>query len=86
MPIFVRRGAQRATLSKGVVSTYVTRRLISVRAYDYEHMLVQANVVEGALVGNTLDDDVHSRAGRLHPPSQRKTGVLLLLSRSGIAE
>lgn len=47
-PIFVRRGSQRCILSLDTVPNYVTSRLISVRAYDADHMMVDAVVCEGA--------------------------------------
>lgn len=47
-PVFVRRGAKRAVLPPGVVPPYVSRRLISLRAYDRAHMMVGAAVREGA--------------------------------------
>lgn len=53
-PIFVRRHARQALLPKNSVPPYVTRRLISVRAYDYAHLLVQASVVEGLDIQTTL--------------------------------
>jgi len=46
-PIFVRRGAQRRTLEAGELPSYVTSRLMSVRAYDAAHMIVDAAVCEG---------------------------------------
>ena len=54
-PIFVRRGARRRTLAVGEVPPYVTRRLISVRAYDSAHMLVSAAVCEGTSVAPELE-------------------------------
>ena len=49
-PIFVRRGARRKVLDPGELPPYVTRRLMSVRAYDADHMMIDAGVCEGALV------------------------------------
>jgi Protein of unknown function (DUF1203) len=49
-PIFVKRGAKRRRLPVGEVSPYITRRLISVRAYDAAHCIVAAGVCEGAVV------------------------------------
>lgn len=49
-PIYVRRGRERRTLDIGELPPYVTRRLISVRAYDAGHMMVDANVCDGPLV------------------------------------
>ena len=54
-PIFVRRGAKRQMLPPGVVPSYVTRRLMSVRAYDAAHMMVDAAVIEGTDVAMELD-------------------------------
>ena len=49
-PIFIRRGARQATLAADEVPSCVARRLMSVRAYDAEHMMVAAEVCEGSLV------------------------------------
>lgn len=54
-PIYVRRGQSRRVLAPGVVPDYVTRRLISVRAYDAEHMMIAADVHEGAAVARLLE-------------------------------
>ncbi len=53
-PIYVRRGAQQRTLAPGEVPPYVTRRLISVRAYDAGHMMVAATVCEGPEVADEI--------------------------------
>lgn len=53
-PIYVRRGQAQRVLAPGVVPEYVTRRLISIRAYDSQHMMVSADVVEGAGVAGAL--------------------------------
>ena len=49
-PIFVRRGARQRVLTVNEVPEYVASRLISVRAYDARHRMVDATVHEGALV------------------------------------
>jgi hypothetical protein len=54
-PIYVRRGVARAQLPPGVVPGYVTRRLISLRAYDRAQMMVGAEVVEGVGVAARLE-------------------------------
>ena len=54
-PIYVRRGAKRRTLAIGEVPDYVTRRLMSVRAYDSEHMIVEASVCEGTLAAIEIE-------------------------------
>jgi hypothetical protein len=47
-PIFVRKGAREASIEPGVIPEYVTRRLISVRAYDGEDCMIDAEVCPGA--------------------------------------
>ena len=54
-PVFVRARAQRAVLEPGVVPPYVTRRLMSVRAYDASDMMLAGEVCEGAEVPATLE-------------------------------
>ena len=54
-PIYVRRNAVQRVLPPGNVNEYVTRRLISVRAYDVDHMMVAAEVCEGTDVATLLD-------------------------------
>ena len=49
-PIFVRRGATQRSLDAAEVPAYVTRRLMSVRAYDAAHMIIDAAVCEGPVV------------------------------------
>ncbi|MGY3038986.1 hypothetical protein ACVWWQ_000573 [Rhodanobacter sp. TND4EL1] len=46
-PIFIRRGATRRVLAVNEVPSYVTRRLISLRAYDQTDMMIGASVCEG---------------------------------------
>ena len=53
-PIFVRRGARKRTLAAGVVPACVSRRLMSVRAYDAEHMIVAAAVCDGLVVASEI--------------------------------
>lgn len=53
-PIFVRRGATRRALAPGEVPPSVTRRLISVRAYDAAHTIVAARVCEGPAVADEI--------------------------------
>jgi hypothetical protein len=49
-PIFVRRGVERRVLGIGELTEYVTSRLMSVRAYDAAHMIIDASVCEGLAV------------------------------------
>jgi hypothetical protein len=53
-PIFIRRGAERATLAPGEIPESVTRRLISLRAYNAAHMIVDAEVCEGTDIATAL--------------------------------
>lgn len=53
-PIFVRRGATQRKLPAGVVPPYVSRRLMSLRAYDAEHMMIDASVCDGPAVAEQL--------------------------------
>jgi hypothetical protein len=46
-PIFVRRSAVTARLEPGVVPDYVRSRLMSARAYDNAHLMIDALVCEG---------------------------------------
>ena len=49
-PIYIRKGVTQAVLSPGEVPDYVASRLISLRAYDDENMMVAAAVCPGAEV------------------------------------
>lgn len=53
-PIFVRRGAEQRQLAPGEIPPYVSRRQISLRAYDRHHMMVVADVVDGSAAGDPL--------------------------------
>lgn len=53
-PIFVRRSARQRRLDAGEVPSYVTRRLMSVRAYDAAHMMLAASVCDGVLTAQEL--------------------------------
>lgn len=53
-PIFIRRGAQQAVLPPGEVPEVVTRRLMSARAYDNQHLMLSADVCEGVHAAATL--------------------------------
>ena len=53
-PIFVRRGARQHALPVDAVSPYVTNRLMSVRAYDKSHSIVDAAVCDGKVVADEI--------------------------------
>ena len=54
-PIYVRRGARPSQLAVGEVPPYVTRRQISLRAYDRAHMMIKGLVVEGPQVDSAIE-------------------------------
>ena len=54
-PIYVRRGAARRTIEPGVIPDCVRSRLMSVRAYDAVHMIVDAAVCEGVHVAAEIE-------------------------------
>ena len=66
-PIYVRRGATRRVLAPGQLTQYLTCRLISVRAYHADHMLLRTEVCREQQVaaesGRQLDD---ARIAYLH--------------------
>jgi len=54
-PVFVRRGAARAVLAPGAIPACVTRRQMSVRAYDADDMMVDAVVCEGPQARDAIE-------------------------------
>lgn len=54
-PIFVREAAEEADLDPGVVPDMLSRRLLSVRVYDADWMMTDADVLEGRDLGARLD-------------------------------
>ena len=55
-PIFVRKCAEQRVMEPGVVPDYVLQRLMSVRAYDAAHFMLDAAVCEGTQVASALQD------------------------------
>lgn len=53
-PIFVRKGSRMGRMPPDHVPPYVSRRLISLRAYDAEDLMIAAEVVEGTGVAKHL--------------------------------
>ncbi|MGB0843816.1 MAG: DUF1203 domain-containing protein [Alphaproteobacteria bacterium] len=53
--IFVRKGAKQYTPAVNEVPQVLSSRLISVRAFDEQHFMVEADVVEGTVLGETID-------------------------------
>ena len=54
-PIFVRCSAPQTVLPVGMVPEYVRSRLISLRAYDEQHMIIGAQVCEGTDVAKEIE-------------------------------
>ena len=55
-PIYVRRDARAAKLEPDEVPAYVARRLMSLRAYDRDAMMLRAEVLDGTQVGARLHE------------------------------
>lgn len=53
-PIFVRRHGRRQILAAGVLSGYVTTRLISLRAYSANHRMLLADVCAGDTLSTNI--------------------------------
>ena len=58
--IYVRKSAVQAAPKPGEVPDVLTRRLLSVRLFDAQHMMIEADVVDGAGVAATLDNAFES--------------------------
>lgn len=54
--IFVRENAEQAELESNYVPEVLARRLISVRLFNAEHMMIDANVVEGKHLENEINN------------------------------
>lgn len=52
--IFVREGAQQATIAVNEVPEVIRSRLISVRLFDKDHMMIDAEVVPGDTVSDVI--------------------------------
>jgi len=59
-PIYVRRNAQPPALAAGEIPAAIRRRLLSVRAYDAGHLMVAAEVCEGAQVAAQIRQQFHN--------------------------
>jgi Protein of unknown function (DUF1203) len=55
-PIFVRRAARPAALGPDEIPNYVRTRLISVRAYNAAHRMIDAAVCQGTEAASTIQD------------------------------
>ena len=55
-PIYIRKGAEQQILDIGRVPEYVSSRLISVRAYDAEDIMIGADVCDGRNVAAEIEN------------------------------
>lgn len=53
-PVYIRIGVTQAILPPGIVPDYVTRRIISIRAYDQRNMMIAADVSPGSAVAQRI--------------------------------
>jgi Protein of unknown function (DUF1203) len=54
-PIFVRPGIKATRRIVGELPPYLTRRLLSVRAYDAAHLMVDAEVIDGSEAAQLIE-------------------------------
>lgn len=52
--IFVREGVRQARIAPGEIPDVLARRLISLRLFDADHMMIDADVVQGRDLGSAL--------------------------------
>ena len=72
-PIFVRESAVEARPAPGTVPDMLGRRLLSVRAYDADWLMTDADVVEGSDLANRLTQWlVDRRIARVHIHTARR--------------
>lgn len=72
-PIFVRQSAVEARPAPGAVPDMLGRRLISVRVYDADWMMTDAEVVEGRNLANWLTQSfADDRVARIHMHTARR--------------
>lgn len=88
-PIFVRKSARQAVVDPGVVPPYVTRRLMSVRAYDALGWMMDAAVcpgVETAAVIERLLEDARVAYIHLHNANRGCFSCAVRRTSSGTSE
>ena len=88
-PIFVRKSAREAVVEPGVLPPYVTRRLMSVRAYDELGWMTDAAVcpgVETAAVIERLFDDARVAYIHLHNANRGCFSCAVRRTSSGTSE
>lgn len=83
-PIYVRHAATQPVLAPGEVPPYVTRRLISLRAYDHRDMMMAADVHEGTEVRDALEQlFARAEVAYVHLHNARQGCFSCLASRVG---
>ncbi len=66
-PIFVRTNAEKATLAQNEIPLMLHHRLLSLRIYDKDAMMIDARTVEGKDLGGVLQDVLaNGRVDYLH--------------------
>jgi Protein of unknown function (DUF1203) len=55
-PIFIRKNAIEATLATNEIPTMLLHRLLSLRCYNRESIMIDATLVEGKIVSETLQE------------------------------
>ena len=80
-PIYVRRDVQQRILDAGHIPEYVARRLISVRAYDTDHMIIDAEVCSGQSVGAEIEHQFNNAQVRYIHLHNAKRGCYSCLVR-----
>lgn len=81
--IFVRDGARRATPAVGELPGYLTRRLLSVRAFDAAQMMMDADVVAGDdLEATVVRMLAEPGTARLHVHTARQGCYLAAIERA----
>jgi len=63
-PIFVRRHARQRVLKPGEVSDYVGLRMISLRAYDLDDLIIEADICDGRDVAARIEQHFGNDAVR----------------------
>lgn len=85
-PIYVRRGARQAVLEPGELPPYVTRRPISLRAYDAADMMVDAGIAEGAALRGEVERLLRdARVRYIHLHNAKRGCFSCALERMGAA-
>lgn len=82
-PIYVRRSAVQRVLEPDEIPDYVSRRLISVRAYDATHMMLNAEVCEGPAVAMEITRQfADERVAYIHLHNARQGCFSCLVNRA----